>query len=165
MNLILVVGHTGQGKSTWVKSFVKGKKTLVFDVNNEYQNFKRDTNLNHVDFVKNCLESVTGTNIIFEDATGFFEGRISKEASRLIIQKRHAKNNLIFLFHSITDIPPRIARIANFLVLFGTLDEAKHIEGKYRNLYRNFLDYHNTKVFSHNYNGSKIYKPKIYKLI
>ncbi len=36
MNLILVIGMTGQGKSPYILKMIEGKKCFVFDVNNEY---------------------------------------------------------------------------------------------------------------------------------
>jgi len=164
MNLILIIGHTGQGKSTWVKNFLKGRKAYVFDVNNEYPEHPRDTNLDAKKFVSQCL-MMQGTNIVFEDATGFFDGRQADETKRLIVQKRHARNNLLFLFHSITDIPPAIARLANYVVLFSTLDEPKTVERKYRMLYTFFYTFHRTKEKSHTYNNSIIYKPQTFKMI
>lgn len=165
MNTILVVGMTGQGKTTWLKKFVKGRKVYVFDVNDEYKGLPRDCNLIHENFVSHCLENVTGTNICFEDATGFFQGKVGSEMTRLIVQKRHAKNNIILLFHSIADIPPKMARLANYLVLFNTNDEQTTVKGKFPSLYRLWFHYHATKEKSHVYNGSQIYKPQVFKLI
>lgn len=164
MNLILIIGHTGQGKTTWVKDFLKGRKAYIFDVNNEYAEFPRDCNLDAKKFVETAL-TMQGTNIVFEDATGFFEGRQNDLTKRLIVQKRHARNNLLFLFHSIADIPPAIARLANFVVLFSTLDEPKTVERKYRMLYTFYYTFHKTKVKSHVYNSSVIYKPQTFKMI
>ena len=106
MYLILVVGHTGQGKTTWVRDYIKGKKKYVFDVNNEFQDLPTDsqykeemrhTELNIKKFVEVC-KTLKNTCCVFEDATGFFRGRQSEDVSRMLVAKRHTGNNYIILF-------------------------------------------------------------------
>lgn len=134
MYLFLVIGHTGQGKSYWTKNFCKnnGKKTYVLDVNNEHKNngFFIANHLEPKRFIQECAQ-LKNVNCIFEEATGYFKGNLGTQINKLIIAKRHAQNNYLFLFHSINSVPPQIMEIADFIVLFKTGDEYKTIEKKY----------------------------------
>lgn len=159
MNLILVIGGTGSGKSRYtnekllcntIKQNVQGKdyynlspqskNQYIFDLNNEY-NLPGDVPLKmkmrHVEcngekFIYNCSQ-VRNTNIVFEDATGFLRGKQNKELIRLIVQKRHVNNNWIILFHSIYRVPPEIMEYANYAVIFKTNDSLKMIDAKFSN--------------------------------
>lgn len=142
MYCFIVIGMTGQGKSYFTKSYIDGKKCYVFDVNNEYDlplNGERSKNVScdEKDFIKNCFLKKQ-TICVFEEATGFFEGRTSKEVRRLIVNKRHTQNVYFFLFHTISSVPPRMLQMANFVVLFKTLDEDYQVENKYPSLYGHF---------------------------
>lgn len=122
-SLILIIGHTGQGKSTVAKKIAKagGKKTFVFDVNNEYEGFPRHTEGDFSTFLQE-VENSYDTNAIFEEATGYLSGRIGDRVKRLVINKRHKRNNYIFLFHSIADVPPFLYRLSNYIYLLKTAD-------------------------------------------
>lgn len=141
MYLILIVGHTGQGKTTWVNNFIRGKKFYVFDVNNEYKNLPLDNTVNqqmrNVDMDVNRFLSVSNNlssyNIVFEDATGFFRGKQSASLIRQVVAKRHKKNNFIILFHSINRVPPELMEMANFLILFKTVDNIDVVDKKFKN--------------------------------
>lgn len=140
MFLILVIGHTGQGKSTWLKKFIANKRQYIFDVNNEYnlpediqirpQMRNRDLNVNR--FLGIC-KGLKNYNICFEDATGFLRGKQQKELSQLIVSKRHTGNNYIFLFHSINRVPPELMEISNYIILFKTNDNIDLIDRKFKN--------------------------------
>lgn len=133
MNLFLIIGHTGQGKTTLVKRLIKNRKAFIFDVNNEYQGFSnRDTALNIKGFTER-VSLLTGFNIVYEDATGFLRGKQSAEFMRQIVRKRHTRNNFFILFHSINRIPPELMELANFIILFKTNDNAEIVDKKFRN--------------------------------
>ena len=141
MYLIPVIGHTGQGKSTWVREFIKEKRQYVFDVNNEYKDLPldhtisqamRNTDLDKKRFIKNC-SMVRNTNCVFEDATGFLRGKIEDDFAKLLAAKRHTGNNYILLFHSINRLPPEIMEMANYLILFKTVDNVDVVKKKFRN--------------------------------
>lgn len=141
MYLILIIGHTGQGKSTWMQKFIQGKRKYIFDVNNEYKNLPEDNrilpemrnrDMNMKKFLENCAV-VRNTNICFEDATGFFRGKQSAELSRLMVSKRHTGNNFLFLFHSINRVPPELMEMSNYIILFKTNDNIDIVENKFKN--------------------------------
>lgn len=153
MFTILVVGMTGQGKSQWVKNYLKGVKSFVFDINNEYGGLASERYLidakgkDETGFINECFNK-TGTVCVFEEATGFFEGKTGKELRRLLINKRHTKNNYIFIFHSLSSVPPRIMQMANFLVLFKTGDEAYQVESKFPSLVKDHENVMKMKQYS-----------------
>lgn len=142
MNCILLVGMTGQGKSKFAKEFITNKNCLVFDVQNEYTNLTVDNNsnrsrvleLNEKKFVELCKHK-TNTVCIFEEATGFFEGKLDKELRRVVLSKRHSGNVFLFCFHSISSIPPRLMQLTNYVVLYKTMDEPYQVEDKFPSLY------------------------------
>jgi GTPase SAR1 family protein len=149
MYLILFVGGAGQGKTSMVKKLIQDKNQYVFDINNEYQHLPKDipisSQMRNVDadiprFVKNC-SIIKNTNIVFEDATGFLQGRQSKGMSRLMAAKRHSNNNYMILFHSINRVPPEIMEMANYLFLYKTNDNPEQVQRKFGNelLTRNVL--------------------------
>lgn len=157
-NLILIIGGTGQGKSHYTNTqlllndvkkvngrdnyFItpRSRKQYVFDINNEYQlpddfntrPFMRNKNCDDKQFILNC-KKITGTNIVFEDASGFLRGKQSKEIIRLIVQRRHSNNNFIILFHSINRVPPELLEYCNYIILFKTGDNLKDIDTKFKN--------------------------------
>lgn len=158
MYLILIIGHTGEGKTTFLKKFINGKKQYIFDVNNEYNYLPddlqigpqmRNKDLNIKRFLSTC-EGIKNYNIVFEDATGFFRGKQSEQLSRLIVGKRHSGNNFIFLFHSINRVPPEIMEISNYIVLFRTNDNIDIIDKKFKNekLNNAFLQLRKMKKYS-----------------
>lgn len=146
MYCILAIGMTGQGKSGFVKKMIAGRACHVFDVQNEYSDLSlnfmaarsRNTSLNEKQFIKECLQR-TNSVLVFEEATGFFEGRLQPEVRRIVLSKRHTKNVLIFCFHSISSVPPRLMQFTNIVVLFKTLDEPYQVENKFPTL----LPYYN----------------------
>lgn len=158
MYCILAVGMTGQGKSQFVKSYIKGRKCFVFDVQNEYLDLSlnpmadraRDCSMNEKKFIEACNKK-KNTVCVFEEATGFFEGKTSAEMRRLILSKRHTGNVIILCFHSISAIPPRIVQFTNFVVLYKTNDEDYQVLNKYPSLYSHFMEVkklpnHNSKT-------------------
>lgn len=155
-NLILIIGHTGQGKSTFAKKyFTENKNCFVFDVNNEYPDLEMDFKKPRAkfvglpnDFIDLCFKR-RNTNLIFEEATGFLRGAVNMKLQKLIIEKRHKNNNLVFLFHSINRVPPVIYEIANYIVLFKTNDQEQAIEKKYPALLPAFKKLKTAKQYAH----------------
>jgi len=161
MYLILVIGHTGQGKTPYVNRFLgngfippgkgsvkgkyyvteKSKRQYIFDINNEYI-MPTDTGnifpqMRHTAMdVKKFTSVASGlkkTNIVFEDATGFLRGKQSEQFARLLTSKMFSQNNYILIFHSINRVPPELMEMSNFVVLFKTRDNYDVIDKKFRN--------------------------------
>lgn len=143
---IIVVGMTGQGKSHFTKEFIRERNCHVFDVQNEYHdlslnpasNRSRHTAMNEMQFINECARR-RQTVCVFEEATGFLEGKTSKELRRLVLSKRHTENVMIFCFHSLSSIPPRLMQLCNYVKLFKTVDEPYQVESKFPSLYPYYL--------------------------
>jgi hypothetical protein len=156
MNTIVVIGMTGEGKSEFIKDYIQGRKCLVNDVQNEYgartkypnqkpillsDNVRdprsRYTGGSFKEFMK-LVESKRNTICVFEEATMFLQGAISKDMYKILINKMHTGNVYIMPFHSIRKVPPGILDITNFVVLYRTADERLLVEKKYPALLSTF---------------------------
>lgn len=119
----IIVGATGSGKSTLIKSLIKPVPLSclhIYDVNAEY--FPRAELPRMEDFLKKA-KTLKETVMIFEEATIFFSNRGSnKEMRELLVRKRHAQNCIILVFHSIRYIPFYIYDLCNLVFVFRTND-------------------------------------------
>ena len=157
-DLIIIIGGTNQGKSYYAKQMIQDERIpcFVYDVQNCYG----DTSTKEGDLIlglpigttdKRCRWFGSPNNfltfavlrkntvIMIEEATMFFEGRTSELTRKLIIDKHHYKNTIVFMFHSISAVPPRIMQMADKVVLFKTGDEEKEVSRKYAKCLPHFL--------------------------
>lgn len=135
---IVIVGATGTGKTTTVVNILNeiDIQKCIFDVNNEekYKPFKNtwDKDFNFENFIKKATE-LKNTCIVFEEATIFFShSGATTDIKKLLVQKRHTKNLLIFNFHSLRQVPLFILDFCDVLVLGKTVDNKKNIETKFK---------------------------------
>lgn len=139
---IIIIGMMGTGKTTFVKSYIKNRKCLIFDVNNEYKELSTDNrkpvsrviDLDHKKYIGLTLQK-RNTVCVFEDATGFIQGRLSDSFVKSLISKRHTGNVNILIFHSVSSVPPRLLQLTNYVVLFNTGDEDYQVYKKYPSLF------------------------------
>jgi hypothetical protein len=132
----IVVGGTGSGKSTFVKEifidpWTKAtgyKSCMVFDVNAEH-GFPAPPLPE--DFVTEANES-EGNLIIFEEATIFFSHRSgdSRELRELLVRKRHKRNAIVFVFHSLRKVPAYVWDFVDTLFLKKTNDSPDFVKKK-----------------------------------
>ena len=114
-------------------------KFYAFDINREYVNsFGESENLYSKfvsidDFLKTVKNAVNSC-IIFEEATAFFsnKGINSKILMDLQVRKRHTNNVIVFVFHSLRQIPVEIFDFCNYLILFNTNDRADIVISKFK---------------------------------
>jgi hypothetical protein len=164
MNTYIVIGAPGQGKSEFTKQAIQGKRCWVFDVQNEYgprTKYKGQAPLLLSDnpnaeraryvpkdmrirsdaqkFMEMAFQK-KDTNVIFEEATIFFQGRMDDMVKTLMVNRIHTGNAYYFVFHSINSVPPRIMEMCNYVVLHKTLDEDYIVQYKYSRLFHHFLD-------------------------
>ena len=118
----LVIGKRGEGKTTFIKSAIKAKPNYVFDVQDEYGDFNPAPHLDRERFVEECMGYID-TYCVFEEATGFFQGRLSLNVDRMMLSARHSRNRYFFCFHTIQAVPPQIINMCNYAVLFKTGDQ------------------------------------------
>jgi hypothetical protein len=174
--LIIIAGGTGQGKTRFVNGMIKNtllkdargkdcyrpsgasRHQYIFDLNNEYimpteaapAPYMRHTQANQKLFVETC-KKLTGYTIVFEDASGFLRGKQAAELIRLIVQRRHNRNNWIILFHSINRIPPELMEYCNTFILFKTNDNLKDIDKKFKSQVINTMFYKLQNAKNHSY--------------
>lgn len=163
MNLILIIGTVGQGKSPYIQKMIQNRRVFVFDYQDEYgkrpkyqggkaiglsdnvRDYRaRDTSCDHLHFVRLCAKK-TNTICVFEDATGFFRGRVDLETQRLITSRAFTRNVYVFVFHSINKVPPGLIEDSNFVVLFRTFDNIYKIEQKFPELLPAYLELRRNK--------------------
>lgn len=58
--------------------------------------------------------------IVLEDATRYFDPVLTKDQKRLVLNTKQNNCDLVLVFHSLADIPPRLLRYSNFLVVMKT---------------------------------------------
>lgn len=157
MHTFVIIGMTGEGKSEFVKKYILGRACCVFDVQNEYgprTKYPGQTPLNLSDNLQEARARMTvmdekkfieicaakrNTVCVFEEATGFFEGKTEKDLRRLMLSKIHTGNVLLFIFHSISSVPPRIMQMTDFVVLHKTNDEEYQVKNKYPSIFDLYL--------------------------
>jgi len=129
----LVVGATQTGKTTYVKTNIipKYPNVLVYDVQNQYSDLQYWNRQKKGKFRVSPLEmtfdqfvllgqSLTNFLFVYEEATQFLEGKVSKEMKANLVGKAHTGNRFLFFFHSFTQVPPRIIDFTDYLIQFKT---------------------------------------------
>lgn len=143
--VFLIVADEGRGKTTLVKSMLRRisatHKLMIYDVQKEYTEFTGVQKLPSMkEFVDNTCAlddlgycKVKDACIVFEEATLFFDDYHRANAIMpLLIGKRHNRNIIFFIFHTLDGIPRNLLRRINFLILFKTSDLEGNILAKYK---------------------------------
>lgn len=154
---IILVAHTGQGKSTFAKKLIENSPSFVFDVQNDYSDHqlkegekqKKGRFIGLPEDFANLALSRRKSFIVFEEATAFFEGRTSDTVRKILIDKRHKQNTIIWIFHSINSINPRIFEISDYIVLFKTGDDQTQVKRKRKEIYTLFEYLQGCENYSH----------------
>lgn len=142
----LIVGATQTGKTTFAKKNILQKypNVLVYDVQNQYSElpyWKREKKGRfrvspvHMEFGKFVLLGQALENFLFvyEEATQFLEGQISKPMKANLVGKAHTGNRFVFFFHAFSQIPPRIIDFCDYLIQFRTgLSDKEGVQKKMR---------------------------------
>jgi ABC-type cobalamin/Fe3+-siderophores transport system ATPase subunit len=133
-----VVGSTGVGKTTFVKSIitnVHASNIIKYDPFNEYEkgyNIEID-NFLQLDY-KNKL-------ILVEEATSVLSFYNRIDIIKMLTRRRHNNVSSIFVFHSIRTIPVYIFDFLDGIVFFRTNDRRDIVEKKYKDIIdENLLD-------------------------
>jgi GTPase SAR1 family protein len=143
---IIIIGGRGQGKTTFIKKAIEGKPNYVFDVQNEYSDGFNPCGHQERGLFMQEADQFINTNVVFEEATGFFKGKTPPLLDRMMLSVRHTGNNLFFVFHTIQAVPPGIINMVNYIVLFRTADQQPDvIRKKYPLLWPYFVKLHRDK--------------------
>lgn len=132
---IVAIGHTGTGKTHDVISVISRFKdkmnVYAFDLNAE-EYYSQINNraagiYDFEDFLKK-VENVEKSVIVFEEATIFMSKASNvKTIRKILVQKRHKRNIIIFNFHSIRSVSNFILDISDFVFLHFTTDKKEYI--------------------------------------
>jgi len=116
--LVAVTGNSGTGKTSFVKAIAtRFKRVAVFDINNEYKEFK--LNFFNKDKLLTFLEKNKNILVIIDEATAFFSYRgYNNELNRLLQLRRHNNHFFIFIYHSNNFIPKYLRMYLNYLIVF-----------------------------------------------
>lgn len=140
----IIVGNTGTGKTTVVKKLISQiytDKLLIYDVQNEYQEFDngngsviKSIDMEIEEFVA-LADKSKGKCIVFEESTIFFNSRgTDKKVEKILVDKRHHFNMIVFVFHSLRKVPASLFDVSNYLVLLPTNDTEELIKRKFEGM-------------------------------
>jgi len=68
-----------------------------------------------VKYAYNCL-------IVFDDASAYFEGAIPLLLKQLLANRRHLNQDIVFVYHSLNIVPPKLYQLSNTLTIGKTND-------------------------------------------
>ena len=147
---IVIIGGTGEGKSTKALELIKQLnegKCIVYDYRGEkqYQHLSTDLNTDKCRFTGKpevflkVVAKKIETTVLFEEATIFFKGQMGEDVRDLLVSKRHKKQVIIFLFHTINSVPPFILDMADYFFLKKTGDDEGRVRRKASKLLPYFL--------------------------
>lgn len=151
--ICLIAGTRGTGKTTAVKRWIKEqtKKVLIVDTFSNpawkefpsldpellkrwnsgiYRFYDSDTNK-----VMAAIEkSVYNALLVFEDATKYVGSKLSEDVKKFALDSKQKNLDVIFIFHSLSDIPRDLVRISDTITLFKTVEESSNpnLKNKYR---------------------------------
>ena len=81
-----------------------------------YRCFSSDTNkmMSTIqEHLQNCL-------IVFEDATKYVRSKLQEDVRKFVIDSKQKNLDIVFVFHSLTSVPPELAWISDLLVIKRT---------------------------------------------
>lgn len=127
-----IVGRSGAGKTLLTKAFIAGVGAVpfVYDINREYGTASLPT----MDAFLDDALRMRGRVILFEDATVFF-GTTARHDKliQLLVGKRHARNCILLLFHSMRQVPLYVLDTLNGIAILRTNDQDRAVEKRYAN--------------------------------
>lgn len=75
-----------------------------------------DTNaiFDHIQF------NVMNASVVLEDATRFIDSNVPDSVKNFVLDTKQKNIDLFFVFHSLSDVPPKLVRWSDYLTLFKT---------------------------------------------
>lgn len=138
---IAVAGGRGTGKTTFTQGVVeKTKKPRVLVMDTFYHpmyqsqyaqiqdqelgtNWKGKRHYSGSDFdhmLSQIEHKLKNSLIIFEDAGKYIDENPQKAVRRIVLDSKQRNNDVLFMFHSVAEIPKKFFRWLDFLELFKT---------------------------------------------
>lgn len=129
---IILVGATGTGKSTLIDKLIsKVKNVCIFDPQNEYEG-RGGFFVPEIDDFLKYVTTLKNTFIVFEEATIFFTSRSNvREVRKILVSCRHDNNSIVFVFHSLDQVPDSVKSLCDYLILFYTNDSVSKVKRKF----------------------------------
>lgn len=101
---------------------------LKFWKSGTYRMFSSDTD-ELMFYVQNDLRNCI---TIFEDATKYIGSKLTKDIKKFVLDSKQKNLDLVFVFHSLKDIPNDLIRVMDFITICKTGDKyGSHLRSKY----------------------------------
>lgn len=78
------------------------------------------------------------TVLVLEDASRYLEGNLPPMLKRIVFDTKQTNVDSFMVFHSLADVPPKLARNCNFLILHKTADTSVPEKFKMKNVIEAF---------------------------
>ena len=125
-SVTLLIGFRNTGKSTKVKQILaqSQKPRYIYDFRHEYGHELID-----FDVFMDTAITLTGYNVVIEEATVFLGRRSDPKAVKnLLAGADHRSNNIFICYHSLRSVPDYILDQTNYYYLFHTTDTQEKIK-------------------------------------
>jgi hypothetical protein len=148
--ILLFVGRKKTGKTTLAKKLAATQHSKVLCIHTfphpayaEDPNYKRllasqfhrfttgkaiAWDMPPLDLLAAAMAQIHNAFVICEDSTKYIRSNVSNDVINAIIDHRNKGLDLVFMFHSLLDVPPFLARNYNRMVLFKTDERQDKVE-------------------------------------
>ncbi len=140
---ILIVGAQKSGKSTIADKFIQesARKTLIVDSDgleklwHKYQEISKNDiyrfnkgrarvifDEDDPRFFRNIRKTFFGGMLVFDDAAFFLADHRAEHFRKILMKNRQTNNDVVWICHGLSEIPPNFWTFFSILVLFKTID-------------------------------------------
>lgn len=156
-NVFIVVGGRGRGKTTFIKNLAEKStqpKKLVIDTFkhpaysgyssievSELHHFSNYAGFYHLGTpdVENYLEEISrcvyNSMLIFEDCLKYIQPNPQPGIRSIALDSKQKANDVFFLYHSWSQVPPKLATWADYLVIFKTQERIENQRARLGGIY------------------------------
>lgn len=121
INIYVVVGGRGSGKTTFLEKNIKKNALIVqLFLDERYKNFEK---IKYNDLTIN--KNLCNRQIVLEDATQIISSNATNLFKQLLISCKQLGSDIFVVFHSFSAIPPFLWTIFNKIIVF---DCAKYVK-------------------------------------